>query len=70
LAATCALALVAVAGLPWQPRRDSAADAHVVSAPPNSNPMPDNSSMLASLDEPPDLYLWLATDDARALLAE
>jgi hypothetical protein len=32
--------------------------------------MPDNSSMLASLDEPPDLYLWLATDDARALLAE
>lgn len=30
----------------------------------------DNGELLASLDEAPDLYLWLASDDASALVSE
>lgn len=30
----------------------------------------DNGDLLASLEEAPDLYLWLASDDASALVSE
>jgi hypothetical protein len=72
LAAAGALVVVAALGARWQALRGSAAAprAAIVSATPGGNAMPDNGAVLASLDQPPDLYLWLASDDARAMLAE
>jgi hypothetical protein len=60
------LVLVTVAGLqlraPERPVRAQAVVAADISA--------DNDELLASLDEAPDLYLWLASDDASALVSE
>jgi hypothetical protein len=72
LAAACALVVVAALGLRWQALRGNAADPReaIVSANPIASATPDNGAVLASLDQPPDLYLWLASDDARAMLAE
>lgn len=72
LATACALLVVAALGLRWQALRSTAADPReaIVSATPIGSAMPDNGAVLASLDQPPDLYLWLASDDARAMLAE
>ena len=65
VAAVFALVLVTVVGLqlraPERPAR-----AQVVAADVNA----DNGELLASLDEAPDLYLWLASDDASALVSE
>ena len=72
LAVACALVVVAAVGLRWQVRQGSAASprATIAFATPGGNAMPDNGAVLASLDQPPDLYLWLASDDARAMLTE
>ena len=65
VAAVFALVLVTVVGLqlraPERPAR-----AQVVAADVDA----DNGELLASLDEAPDLYLWLASDDASALVSE
>ena len=65
IAAVFSLVLVTVVGL--QPRApERPARARVVAADVNA----DNGEPLASLDETPDLYLWLASDDASALVSE
>lgn len=65
MAVACSLVLATVVGLqlrtPERPAR-----AHVATADVNA----DNGELLASLDEAPDLYLWLASDDATALVSE
>ena len=65
VAAIISLVLVTVVGLqlraPERPAR-----AQVVAADVNA----DNGELLGSLDEAPDLYLWLASDDASALVSE
>jgi hypothetical protein len=64
LALAGALALVAVIGLRTR-------------APESSAPLPvaaersgDDGDLVASLDETPDLYLWLASSDASGLVSE
>lgn len=66
LATTCSLALVAALGLQWRAQ----------DAPASRTPAPivdgssDNGELVATLEETPDLYLWLASDDAIALATE
>lgn len=63
LAVACALMLAVVVGVRWQSgqRRDAAS--------PIAASIGDDD-IVAALDENPDLYLWLASDDAVALAAE
>ena len=68
LAAACSLAVVLAVGLHRRdaddnPTRVSAANAAIT----GSN---DNGELVATLDEAPDLYLWLASDDANRILSE
>jgi hypothetical protein len=63
LATACSLALVAAFGLQWRARD--------VPAPRAPAPVADGSGeIVATLEETPDLYLWLASDDAIALASE
>jgi hypothetical protein len=65
LAAACSLALVAAVAVQVR-TPEPVAPAPVARAPPGA----DDGELLASLDEAPDLYLWLASDDASALVSE
>ena len=65
LATTCSLALVAAFGLQWRAR-----DAAAPPAPAPIADSSDNGEIVATLEETPDLYLWLASDDAIALATE
>lgn len=75
MAAAFAIGLVAV-GLLWQrPARDVATPAPApVAATPTATELPpvaeviDLDEAYAALDESPDLYLWLASSDASAML--
>jgi hypothetical protein len=75
MAAAFAIGLVAV-GLLWQrPARDVAAPAPapVAATPPATDAppaaeAPDLDEAYAALDESPDLYLWLGSSDASAML--
>jgi hypothetical protein len=65
LATACTLALVAAIGLQWRAQ----------DAPAPRTPVPvadagDNGEIVATLEETPDLYLWLASEDAIALASE
>jgi hypothetical protein len=65
LATACSLALVAAFGLQWRARD--------VPTPRAPAPVADgggNGESVATLEETPDLYLWLASDDAIALASE
>ena len=64
LAALFSLALATVVGLQLR-TPEPAAPAKVA-----ANANADNGDLLASLDEAPDLYLWLASDDASSLVSE
>ena len=68
-AAAFSLALIAAFGLQWRPGAESM---------PSTTPTPalvangtsDEGELVATLDETPDLYLWLASDDANTLATE
>jgi hypothetical protein len=65
LATACSLALVAAVGLQWR-----AQEASAPRAPAPIAYSSDNGELVATLEETPDLYLWLASDDAIALASE
>jgi hypothetical protein len=65
LATACSLALVAAFGLQWR-----AQDPSTPRTPAPIADADDNSEIVATLEETPDLYLWLASDDAIALASE
>lgn len=68
LATACSLALVAAFGLQWRAQDASGPQAP---APITDNSgIGDNGEIVATLEETPDLYLWLASDDAIALASE
>jgi len=66
VAAVFSLVVVAVVGLQLRAPEGPVRAQVVVAADINA----DNDELLASLDEAPDLYLWLASDDASALVSE
>jgi len=69
LATACALALVVVFGVQWRAGHEATLSAP--SAPALvANGNNDGGELVATLDETPDLYLWLASDDANALATE
>jgi hypothetical protein len=59
LAATCAIALVAGGLFLRQPMRDAPVEPAVVAATDNNEP----GDVYAALDESPELYVWLASND-------
>jgi len=66
LAAACSLAVVSAFGLQHRlADRDTPVPTSSVAS--SSN---DNGELVATLDEAPDLYLWLASDDANRILSE
>ena len=63
------LALIAVFGLQWRPGAESMPPATPTPAlAPNG--ASNEGELVATLDETPDLYLWLASDDANTLTTE
>ncbi len=74
LAAACAVSMLAV-GLQWRPSGVKVSPAtSVVAAPDSTNaagePADGEFEAYAMLDEAPDLYLWLASNDAATLAME
>jgi hypothetical protein len=73
LAAACAVGMLAI-GLQWRQTDDEVAAPVVVAAPGNTNaagePVDGEFEAYAMLDEAPDLYLWLASNDAATLAME
>ena len=65
LALACSLALVAIIGLRMR-SPEPAAPVPVVAVDRGG----DNGDLVASLDETPDLYLWLASSDASGFVSE
>jgi hypothetical protein len=66
LAAACSLAVVFAFGI-----HRRIADNHIpVSAATAAIAGNDNGELVATLDEAPDLYVWLASDDANNILSE
>lgn len=63
-ATASALALVLAFGAPWRSMHEPAGSAMVAQAPVAS------PAGLATLDQDPDFYLWLASSDAVALASE
>lgn len=67
LAAAGSLILVFAVGVQWRV-------GHRFPAPANTAPIAatshDNGELVATLDEAPELYLWLASDDATTLASE
>ncbi len=77
LATACSLALVLGFGMQWRAGNDE----HSAIAPPvtlvapqdavvAAQPKADGGELVATLDESPDLYLWLASDDAKSFATE
>ncbi len=75
LATACSLALVVVFGMQWHNGQETLLPVGTLPA----NPAPaalvanggnDSGELVAALDESPDLYLWLQSDDANALVTE
>ena len=64
LALACSLALVSIIGIHRRASSDMPA------APVATTGNNDTGELVATLDEAPDLYLWLASDDANRLLSE
>ena len=64
LALACSLALVLVVGI----HRRATGDMPATPVAATSNT--DANELVATLDEAPDLYLWLASDDANNMLSE
>ena len=70
LATTCAIALVAGGLLlrhPGSTRPDEAVPARTAPVPANDN---ESGDVYATLDESPELYLWLASNDTANLVTE
>ena len=66
LALACSLALVFAFGI----HRRSTSEMPLAPAATVVAAGNDNGELVATLDEAPDLYLWLASDDANAMLSE
>jgi len=64
VAVACSLALVVAFGMRWNATSDTPAAA------PSLAGSGDNGELVATLDEAPDLYVWLASDDANDILSE
>jgi len=64
LALACSLALVMVVGIHRRATRD------LPGPPVAATSNTDANELVATLDEAPDLYLWLASDDANNMLSE
>lgn len=71
LATACSLALVFGFGMQWHSGNETPAptSARPVAAAVTQGKN-DNGELVATLDESPDLYLWLASDDAQSFAAE
>lgn len=67
LAAACALLLTFAFGLQWRAGNETRSNPASTFVANSSN---DSGELVATLDETPDLYLWLASDDAAALASE
>lgn len=67
LAVACSLAVVVAFGLHRRISNDNSQVPTANFAITGSN---DNGELVATLDEAPDLYLWLASDDANRILSE
>ncbi len=77
LATACSLALVFGFGMQWRASNDepSATVPPVTLVAPQdtvvaAQPKADSGELVATLDESPDLYLWLASDDAKSFTTE
>ncbi len=79
LATACSLALVVVFGMQWRSGRGTMLSTNMLptttlpTTPPPAivaNGSNDSGELVATLDETPDLYLWLQSDDANALVTE
>jgi hypothetical protein len=66
LAVACSLALVVGLGQRWQASNGAPHATNV----PIAGVAGDNGELVATLDETPDLYLWVASDDAAAMTSE
>lgn len=76
VAAACSLVLALAVGIHWRAPLPSGATRTAAVASGATTPgtaaaagVPP-ATALASLDQPPDLYVWLASDDARAMIPE
>jgi hypothetical protein len=71
-AATAALVLAFAFGAPWRNLHEPAATTAtaLAAATPAATVAPTADSALATLDQNPDFYLWLASSDAVALASE
>jgi hypothetical protein len=67
LAAACSLALVLAFGVH---RRIADGNSPAFASNPASAANNDSGELVATLDEAPDLYVWLASDDANHILSE
>jgi hypothetical protein len=65
LALGCSLALVLALGIHRRAANEAPAVSTTAPATAGNN---DNGELVATLDEAPDLYLWLASDDANSIL--
>lgn len=77
LATACSLVLVFGFGMQWRASNDkpSATVPPVALVAPQdtvvaAQPKADSGELVATLDESPDLYLWLASDDAKSFATE
>ncbi len=77
LATACSLALVFGFGVQWRASNEkppaSASPMKLVAprgAVAAAQPKADSGELVATLDESPDLYLWLASDDAKSFTTE
>ena len=74
LATACSLALVVVFGMQWRTGRETMLPTTTLPTIPTpalvANGSNDSGELVATLDETPDLYLWLQSDDANALVTE
>ena len=70
LAATCAVALVAGGLLLRHPTPTRHADVHRAVAPAAATSDSEPADVYATLDESPELYLWLASNDSTSLVME
>ena len=70
LAATCAIALVAGGVFLRHPTQTRTADVPVEAAPAAANSDSEPADVYATLDESPEMYLWLASKDSTSLVME
>lgn len=69
LATACSLALALGFGMQWRSNEDLPTSAHAITVV-SPQDKAESGELVAALDESPDLYLWLASDDAKSFASE